>query len=175
VREYASTTALQMESRSVMCYISIQIRDIGRVRVPADSLPITNVTGDLCCCACFRALFAQARNVRTEVRDNGIFQDDQLVLGERQHSEEVVVLENLANEVENALLTSHTQGSLNSSRAPFLSTCHEKGSWFLAFQRAPTECQFYALLCSLLYVRYQRSLAIELKCDKNTMSRSHDL
>jgi len=51
-------------------------QEIGGLGVPADSLPITNVTGDLCFTAWFRALLAQERKVCREVRDNGILGKD---------------------------------------------------------------------------------------------------
>ncbi len=49
---------------------------MGGLGIPADSLPITNVTGDLCFTAWFRALLAQERNVCREVRDSGILGKD---------------------------------------------------------------------------------------------------
>jgi hypothetical protein len=56
--------------------------------LPADSLPITNVTGDWCFTALFSLLFAVDRKDRRDTRGKGMFDINglRLELGERQHS-----------------------------------------------------------------------------------------
>jgi hypothetical protein len=52
--------------------VSIYTLIILVVIAPADSFPTTNVTGEVCFVALLRALFADKRNDRSEVRGNGI-------------------------------------------------------------------------------------------------------